>query len=215
MSLLLNNLTSKMQSYQPQQLVSSMPEAAVLLAVTGDKHPEIILTRRASHLKSHPGQVAFPGGKRDPDDSSLYATALREAEEEIGLNPQQVQPLGALSDVISLHGIKVTPFVALVPEKLDFCLCEDELDAVFQVPISWLLDDPRSHTDVIQVADTKLFVPSYSFNEFTIWGLSAIMLVEFLQVGFNMPIDLYQQPKGKLLQRPLRPLPVFNLRNNQ
>ncbi len=214
MSLLLDNLTSKMQNYQPQQLVSDMPEAAVLLAVTGSKNPEIILTRRALHLKSHPGQVAFPGGKRDLDDLNLYATALREAEEEIGLNPQQVKPLGALSDVVSLHGIKVTPFVALVPEQLNFRLCEEELDAVFQVPINWLLEDPRSHTDVIQVADTKLFVPSYSFNEFTIWGLSAMMLVEFLQVGFNMPINLYQQPKGKLLQRPLRPLPVFNFRNN-
>ena len=215
MPLLLDNLTRKMQSYQPQQLVSDMPEAAVLLAITSGKKPEIILTRRTSHLKSHPGQVAFPGGKRDAEDFDLYATALREAKEEIGLNPQQVQPLGALSDVVSLHGIKVTPYVALVPEKLDFCLCEDELDAIFQVPISWLLEDPRSHTDVIQVADTKLYVPSYSFNEFTIWGLSAIMLVEFLQVGFNMPIDIYQPPKGKLLQRPLRPLPVFNLRNNQ
>lgn len=215
MPLLLDNLTRKMQGYQPQQLVKNMPEAAVLLAITSGKNPEVILTRRASHLSSHPGQVAFPGGKRDAEDLNLYATALREAEEEIGLNPQKVQHLGRLSDVVSLHGIKVTPYVALVPEKLDFCLCEDELDAIFQVPISWLLADPRSHTDVIQVADTKLYVPSYSFNEFTIWGLSAMMLVEFLQVGFNMPIDIYQPPKGKLLQRPLRPLPVFNFRNNQ
>lgn len=186
-----------------------MPEAAVLLAVTSGDDPEIILTRRSFQLKSHPGQVAFPGGKRDKEDLNLYTTALREAEEEIGLSPQLVKPLGSLSDVVSLNGIKVTPYVALVPEKLDLILCEEELDAIFKVPIGWLLEDPRSHTDVIQLTDaTKLYVPSYSFSEFTIWGLSAMMLVELLQVGFDMPIDIYQQPKGKLIQRPLRPLPV-------
>jgi len=209
MSAILANLTRQMQGYQPQLLKNTLPEAAVLLAVTKGENPEVILTRRAQHLKSHPGQVAFPGGKRDKDDPNLYATALREAEEEIGLNPTQVEPLGQLSDVISLHGVKVTPYVALVPDQLEFRLCEEELDAIFTVPIEWLLEDPRSHTDVIHLTDaSKLYVPSYSFSEFTIWGLSAMMLVEFLQVGFNMPIDLYQQPKGKLLHRPLRPLPV-------
>lgn len=209
MSAILANLTRQMQGYQPQLLKNTLPEAAVLLAVTKGENPEVILTRRAQHLKSHPGQVAFPGGKRDKEDPNLYATALREAEEEIGLNPIQVEPLGQLSDVISLHGVKVTPYVALVPEQLEFRLCEEELDAIFTVPIEWLLEDPRSHTDVIQLTDaSKLYVPSYSFSEYTIWGLSAMMLVEFLQVGFNMPIDLYQQPKGKLLHHPLRPLPI-------
>lgn len=209
MSLTLKHLTRQMHAYQPQLITSSMPEAAVLLAVTKGKNPEIIFTRRTQHLNSHPGQVAFPGGKRDVQDLNLYSTALREAEEEIGLNPIQVEPLGRLSDVISLHGMKVTPYVALVPEALEYRLCEEELDAVFTVPIEWLLEDPRSHTDVIQLTDTsKLYVPSYSFSEFTIWGLSAMMLVELLQVGFNMPIDIYQPPQGKLLHRPLRPLPV-------
>ncbi len=209
MSLTLNHLTRQMQAYQPQLITSSMPEAAVLLAVTKGKNPEIIFTRRTQHLNSHPGQVAFPGGKRDVQDLNLYSTALREAEEEIGLSASQVEPLGRLSDVISLHGMKVTPYVALVPDALEYRLCEEELDAVFTVPIDWLLEDPRSHTDVIQLTDTsKLYVPSYSFGEFTIWGLSAMMLVEFLQAGFNMPIDIYQQPQGKLLHHPLRPLPV-------
>jgi len=208
MPVILDNLTRHMQDYRPALLKNSMPEAAVLLAVTKGKKPAVILTRRAQHLKSHPGQVAFPGGKRDKQDPDLYATALREAEEEIGLNPLQVQPLGRLSDVISLHGVKVTPYVALVPEALELTPCEEELDAIFTVPIEWLLEDPRSHTDVIQLTDTsKIYVPSYSFSEFTIWGLSSIMLVEFLRVGFNMPIDIYQQPKGKLLHRSLRPLP--------
>lgn len=210
MSIILDDLTRQMQGYHSQRLENNLPEAAVLLAVTGGANPEVILTRRAQHLNSHPGQVAFPGGKRDKEDCDLYATALREAEEEIGLSPLQVQPLGRLSDVISLHGMKVTPYVALVPEGLEFKLCEEELDAIFTVPIEWLLEDPRSHTDVIQLTDTsKLYVPSYSFSEFTIWGLSSMMLVEFLRVGFNMSIDIYQQPKGKLLHHPLRPLPFI------
>lgn len=214
MSVSLANLALQLEGYKPRLVTTRLPEAAVLLAVTKGNNPEVILTRRSQRLNSHPGQVAFPGGKRDRQDLNLYSTALREAEEEIGLNPFQVEPLGRLSDVISLHGMKVTPYVALVPEALEFSLCEEELDAVFTVPIDWLLEDPRSHTDVIQLTDTsKIYVPSYSFKEFTIWGLSAMMLVEFLQVGFNMPIDLYQQPEGKLLTRPLRPLPVFQTKN--
>lgn len=214
MSVSLANLALQLEGYKPRLVTTRLPEAAVLLAVTKGNNPEVILTRRSQHLNSHPGQVAFPGGKRDRQDLNLYSTALREAEEEIGLNPFQVEPLGRLSDVISLHGMKVTPYVALVPEALEFSLCEEELDAVFTVPIDWLLEDPRSHTDVIQLTDTsKIYVPSYSFKEFTIWGLSAMMLVEFLQVGFNMPINLYQQPEGKLLTHPLRPLPVFQTKN--
>lgn len=205
---MLNRLTEQMQSYRPRRVPWVMPEAAVLIPVTDSDDPSIILTRRADHMKTHSGQVAFPGGKRDAEDSDLQATALREAEEEIGLNPAQVRLLNPLSDVISLHGIKVTPFVGLVPAGLQLQPCEAELDAIFHVPVRWLLQDPRSHTDVIRVAETTFYVPSFPFGEYTIWGLSAMMLVELLQVGFNMDIDLHRKPAGALIERPVRPFPL-------
>ncbi|SFX29239.1 CoA pyrophosphatase [Marinospirillum alkaliphilum] len=204
---MLNQLATALKNFQPQRLHWKLPEAAVLIPVTDGAEPSIIMTRRADHLNTHSGQVAFPGGKRDPEDANLAATALREAQEETGLQPDQVQLLGPLSDLVSLHGIKVTPWVGLVPESIELQPCEAELDAIFRVPVRWLLEDPRSHTDVIQVADTTFYVPSYPFGEFTIWGLSSMMLVELLRVGFNMDIDLHQQPSGRLVQRPVRPFP--------
>lgn len=204
---MLNRLAEQLQVFHPRRVRWVMPEAAVLIPVTDSDDPAIILTRRADHMKTHSGQVAFPGGKRDAADIDLRATALREAQEEIGLAPSQVQLLNPLSDVVSLHGIKVTPFVGLVPADLQLQPCEAELDAIFHVPVSWLLQDPRSHTDVIRVADTTFYVPSFPFGEYTIWGLSAMMLVELLQVGFNMDVDLYRKPAGKLIEHPVRPFP--------
>lgn len=204
---MLNRLAEQMQVFRPRRVHWAMTEAAVLIPVTEGDEPSIILTRRADHMKTHSGQVAFPGGKREVEDIDLQSTALREAQEEIGLNPDQVRLLNPLSDVVSLHGIKVTPFVGLVPAGLQLQPCEAELDAIFHVPVSWLLQDPRSHTDVIRVADTTYYVPSFPFGEYTIWGLSAMMLVELLQVGFNMDVDLYHKPAGKLIERPVRPFP--------
>lgn len=204
---MLEQLTQKLRQFHPQRSVWTMPEAAVLIPITQSPSPEIIMTRRADHLNTHGGQVAFPGGKRDAEDADLAATALREAEEETGLLPAQVQLLGALSERVSLHGIKVTPYVGLIPDDLVLTPSEDELDAIFRVPLDWLLQDPRSHTDVIQAGSTTFYVPSYPFGDYTIWGLSAMMLVELLQVGFNMDIDLHRKPAGKLVHRPIRPFP--------
>ncbi|HBS19142.1 MAG TPA: coenzyme A pyrophosphatase, partial [Halomonas sp.] len=154
------------------------------------------------------GQVAFPGGKREPDDADLYATALREAEEEIALAPGLVQPLGRLSDVISLHGIRVTPWVGIIPPDLPLVADPAELDAIFEVPLSHFLDDQRTHTDVITVDGVAHYVPSYHVDGHVIWGLSAMMLVELLAEGFGMEIDLYQRPPGALRHYPERHTPT-------
>ena len=205
---MLDTLRSNLISHRPEKVGwSDYPEAAVLLPVTCEPEPKLVFTRRAGHMNTHSGQVAFPGGKRDFEDTDLVATALREAQEEVGLDPSQVEVLGPLGELISLHGIRVTPYVGLIPGQLELCPCEAELDAIFQVPVRWFLDDPRSHTDEIQVAEQRLYVPSYQWEEFTIWGLSAMMLVELLQVGFNMDISLHHKPQGRTIKRPVRPFP--------
>ncbi|WP_114417575.1 CoA pyrophosphatase [Marinospirillum perlucidum] len=205
---MLDLLRQNLAGHQPSQLEGiDYPQAAVLLPITREPDPQLIFTRRAGHLSTHSGQVAFPGGKRDPEDPSLVATALREAEEEIGLEPEQVEVLGALGELISLHGIRVTPYVGLIPASLELVPCEDELDAIFSVPLRWFAEDQRSHTDQIQVADRCLYVPSYQWQEYRIWGLSAMMLVELLQVGLQQDISLDQKPGGDLVRHPVRPFP--------
>lgn len=86
------------------------------MPITRSDEPELVLTLRASGLSTHGGEVAFPGGRRDPEDPDLIFTALREAEEEIGLPPGLVEVIGPLSPLISLHGIRVTPYVGVIPD---------------------------------------------------------------------------------------------------
>lgn len=202
---MLEKLRKQLQQHTPQRLDHvAMPEAAVLMPIVDRSSPTLLFTRRASHLNTHSGQVAFPGGKREACDADLYATALREAEEEIALAPSLVQPLGRLSDVISLHGIRVTPWVGIIPADLPLVADPGELDAIFEVPLSHFLADKRTHTDVITVDGVPHYVPSYLVDGHVIWGLSAMMLVELLAEGFGMPIDLYKRPSGALRHFPER-----------
>lgn len=202
---MLETLRNRLQQLSPQRLDhAGLPEAAVLLPIVKRPDPTLLFTRRARHLNTHSGQVAFPGGMREPYDRDLYATALREAHEEVALDPGHVTALGRLSDVISLHGIRVTPWVGIIPPDLPLVADPGELDAIFEVPLSHFLDDRRTHTDVITVDGVAHYVPSYQVDGHVIWGLSAMMLVELLAEGFAMPIDLYQRPAGALRHYPER-----------
>ncbi len=114
---MLDELLRRVSNHTPHTLETDgrFPEAAVLVPITRSDEPELILTLRASGLSTHGGEVAFPGGRRDPEDPDLIFTALREAEEEIGLPPGLVEVIGPLSPLISLHGIRVTPYVGVIP----------------------------------------------------------------------------------------------------
>jgi 8-oxo-dGTP pyrophosphatase MutT (NUDIX family) len=119
---MLDELLRRISSHTPGTLETDarFPEAAVLLPITRSDEPELVLTLRASSLSTHGGEVAFPGGRRDPEDPDLVFTALREAEEEIGLPPGLVEVVGPLSPLISKHGIKVTPYVGVIPDFVEY-----------------------------------------------------------------------------------------------
>lgn len=104
----------------------------------------VLLTQRAAHMKTHSGQVAFPGGKLDPTDASLQAAALREAHEEVGLHARHVQILGELPVYVTGTAFRVTPVVALVSPDLDIAPNTDEVADVFEVPLAFLMD-PANH----------------------------------------------------------------------
>ncbi|WP_275286878.1 CoA pyrophosphatase [Halomonas elongata] len=201
---MLEKLRERLQAHAPRRLRLDLPQAAVLIPVVDRPEPTLLFTRRAAHLATHSGQVAFPGGKREPDDPSLLATALRESREEIDLPAECVEILGRLSDVVSLHGILVTPYVGVIPPDLPLVPDPGELDAIFEVPVRRFLDDQRTHTDVIRVDERDYYVPSYRQDEHVIWGLSSMMLVELLAEGFDMPISLFHRPGGELRHHPAR-----------
>ncbi|MBD3648926.1 MAG: CoA pyrophosphatase [Pseudomonadales bacterium] len=164
-------------------------QAAVLIPVISVEEPEVVLTLRADALGSHGGEVAWPGGRRDDTDDSLLTTALRETSEEIGLPAEKVEVVGELRPFISKFGLHVTPFVGLVTEPVTLTPSPDELEDIFRVPLKYLLDDPRTETNVISRHGETHNVPVYHYAGFKIWGLTAMILREFLNHGLDAEID--------------------------
>lgn len=195
---MLDELLHRMRAYSPRRLQTDRgyPEAAVLVPITRSDEPEVVLTLRASGLSTHGGEVAFPGGRRDPEDPDLIRTALREAEEEIGLPPGLVEVVGPLSTLVSRHGIQVTPYVGLVPDFVEYRPNDGEIAAVFSVPLEFFRNDPRETTHRIDYQGRSWYVPSYRYAEYKIWGLTAIMLVELVNLVYDdAGIDLHQPPE--------------------
>jgi 8-oxo-dGTP pyrophosphatase MutT (NUDIX family) len=157
--------------------------AAVLAAFVFGGEPGILLTKRTSHLSRHAGQVAFPGGRIDPDDASAEAAALREAEEEIGLHPGRVEVLGRLGDYLTGTGYRVTPVLAALPEglgidDLGLVLSPHEVAAVFTLPLSVLLDPgaPQRKRAHYRGRWREFWV--WPHDEHYIWGATAAILVQ-------------------------------------
>lgn len=186
-------LVQRLTDYAPRKLDLNYTEAGILVPVTDDTgNPEMIFTLRSANLSTHSGQVAYPGGKRDVGDLSLAATALRETHEEIGLPPDQVEIISPLSQVMSLHGILVSPYVGVVPEGYPLEPNPGEIDSIFQVPLSFFLEDRRERTDAIPFQNQTIHVPCYRWGRYQIWGLSAVVLVEFLNAVYDAEIDLFK-----------------------
>lgn len=155
--------------------------AAVLVPVLHGPAPGILLTKRTAHLTSHAGQVAFPGGRIDPEDADAEAAALREAEEEIGLDPARVELLGRLPDYVTGTGYRVTPVLGLLGARLDLhrdlTPSPEEVEAVFQLPLAVLLDPdaPQRRRAHFRGRWREFWV--WPHPEHYIWGATAGILV--------------------------------------
>lgn len=195
-------LQERFERFRPSLVVHELPEAAVLIALVLESgEPEIIFTRRATHMNSHAGQVAFPGGKKDLEDSGLFETALREAEEEIALPRASVSLLGSLSQVISRHGLMVSPYIVSVEGQPNLVPNPEELDAIFRVPVSYFIQNEPDCYDCIKFPDGTVYIPCYFYDDYEIWGLSAMVLSEFLNVGFDRKLNLFVKPEGEIRYR--------------
>lgn len=165
-------------------------DAAVLIAIfTGGDEPEVLLTRRPAHMKSHAGEVAFPGGKRDATDASLTDTALRESLEEVALPRASVEIIGALKPARAKSGIKVLPVVGLVRTEPELVGSPDEVESLFRVPLRYFFEQKPVRDHRINFRGIDLVVPCFRYQGYIIWGLTAYMLVEFMRQGFDHAID--------------------------
>lgn len=151
--------------------------AAVLVGVQdGPRGARIVLTKRASHLRHHPGQIAFPGGRQDAGDTDLIATALREASEEIALPPSAVQVLGTLPLHETVTGFLVTPVLALLEPDLTFTPEPGEVAEVFAAPIAHLTDPARFQVEKRRWRGVWRYYYVVPWGPYYIWGATARIL---------------------------------------
>jgi len=148
-------------------------EAAVLIPIVERSTATVLMTRRTMQLRKHPGQIAFPGGKIDPTDQDATAAALREAQEEIGLDPALVEPIGGLDPYIAGTGYRITAIVARVAPDHHLVLNPAEVDATFEVPLSFLMT-PENHQTISREFDgVRHSLYQMPYDEHHIWGVTA------------------------------------------
>jgi 8-oxo-dGTP pyrophosphatase MutT (NUDIX family) len=150
--------------------------AAVLVPVVDHREPTVLLTQRAQHLPDHAGQVSFPGGKIDRSDASPLASALREAEEEIGLARQFIEPLGYLDLYLTTLGYRIVPVIARIKPGFSLQLNTSEVDASFEVPLAFLMDQNNVQRHARDWQGMTRHYYAITFGERYIWGVTAGIL---------------------------------------
>ncbi|MFN8525817.1 MAG: CoA pyrophosphatase [Chloroflexota bacterium] len=164
--------------------------AGVLLLVYPHTHPDygaeaphLVLTRRTDHLPRHRGQISLPGGRLDPHDPSLLATALRETHEELGVHPSLVTVLGRLQPVlITASHYVITPFVATASQRPSFAPAHGEVAEVIDVPLAHLLDPATLQEEVWDLRGAERLVSFFRYREHKIWGATARVLGQLIEL---------------------------------
>jgi 8-oxo-dGTP pyrophosphatase MutT (NUDIX family) len=170
---------------RPRRIINepNYRRAAVLVPLfESDGEVHVLFTKRSDTVEHHKGQVSFPGGGHDPDDADLLETALRETQEEIGLQASDVRVLGALDDYVTISDFVVSPYVGVIPYPYEFTVSDFEIDEIFTVPVPALLDDDSFHM-VMEVRHGHLR-PQYFFraDPHVIWGITGRILYQFLDL---------------------------------
>jgi 8-oxo-dGTP pyrophosphatase MutT (NUDIX family) len=142
----------------------------------------VLVTQRTQHVEHHKGQISFPGGACDPEDASLEATALREVQEEIGIPPEAVEVLGALDDLQTVTDFSVTPFVGIIPHPFSYRLNSAEVEAVIEVPLTFLRDRDKLRVEPVEYKGELRDVLFWDYGSHVIWGATARILKGFIDL---------------------------------
>ena len=162
-----------------------IPAAVLVPIVVRASGMTILLTQRTQHLRDHAGQVSFPGGRCEPEDATPVATALREAQEEVGLDPSQVEVIGLLPEYLTGTGFRVVPVVGLVTPPLNLHLDDFEVADVFEPPLDFLLDIANRERHKIDYRGALREYWAIPWQDYYIWGATAGMLVSLRNFLFD------------------------------
>lgn len=162
-----------------------VPAAVLVPLVSHASGLTVLFTQRTAHLKDHPGQISFPGGRVEPQDQGPLQTALREVHEEIGVSPDRVQVAGYLKPLAVVTGFAVTPVVGFVEPGFQLVIDAFEVAEVFEVPLAFLLDDANLKRSTRTVRGTTVPVVEYQYQHYRIWGATAQMLRRFTNIINN------------------------------
>ena len=169
-------------------------DASILVAITHERHPKLLLTRRAAHMNSHAGEVSCAGGKHEVGDGNNVVTALREACEETALPPNKVQLLGQLPIQTSKSGMSVRPIVALIAPDLLLVPELGEISRIFWADFETLLTQPTVEYSIeytLQDQAATLLTPSWHVDGETVWGLTGRVIASLLETGFDRQLEWY------------------------
>ena len=164
-------------------------KSAVLVVIRGEAPcREILLTKRALSMRHHGGEIAFPGGMREPEDASLYDTATREAWEEVALPSDAVEPLGSLPVSFTRAQTSVKPYVVCLRGEPELSDHSPEIEHYFWLPEQVLREDRRERTDIFTFKGREYWSPAYRCGGDIIWGLTARILVQVAENHFGLSV---------------------------
>ena len=183
---MIEHIREALASFQPRRIErDGLPRAGVLIPIYEQEGvPHVLLTLRTETVEHHKGQISFPGGAQDAEDSDLVATALRETEEEIGLRREDVEVWGRLDDIVTISNFIVSPYVGRVtqPAPYPFAPSDVEVAELLVVPLPHLHGPSGLNEAPASWRDRMVPPPSYSFGEHLIWGATARILRQFLEL---------------------------------
>ena len=177
--------------------MSERRQAAVLVAETQwTDQPRVLLIKRAQHLRLHAGEIAFPGGMVEEGDTDLWHTALREAEEELELAPASIERLQQMPTVTTRTGIDVTPCLGRLSAEPELVVNREELDSYFYVPLDFLAEPANLVLDRFEYGGRERLVPRYEWEEHSIWGITAAILVKLVNMSCDAGLHLEDYWRG-------------------
>ena len=183
---LVERVEQALADYTPRKidLPTASPAAVLVLIHPCSGEPNVIFTERTNHVEHHKGQMSFPGGACDDGDDCCEATALRETQEEIGVEREHVRLIGCLDDMVTISNFRVTPCVGVLEfeGEYPYTINDHEVARVVEVPLSFLLEEGNMELEVRQHQGREVLVPAFSYDGHRIWGATARMLHQLIEL---------------------------------